>query len=89
MLAGVKPDGRCYVLCYRNGINPKTGKRRTEYYWRAGRIKVGDHLDQRELDALVRECRYRARKVEVSLRRAPYAPDADVELDHVAEWWAM
>ena len=89
MLAGVKPDGRCYVLCYRRGKNAKTGKPRREYYWRAGRIKVGDHIDQHELDALVRECRYRARKVEVELRRTPYAPDTDDELDHVAQWWVM
>jgi hypothetical protein len=89
MVAGVKPDGRCYALCYEKVINTKTGKPRRKYFWKPGRIKVGEHLDQRELDALVRECRYRARKVEVSLRRAPYAPDADVELDHVAEWWAM
>jgi hypothetical protein len=89
MVAGVKADGRCYALCYEKVINPKTGKPRRKYFWKPARLKVGVHLDQHELDALVRECRWRAKKVEVGLRRAPYAPDADVELDHVAEWWGM
>jgi hypothetical protein len=89
IVAGIDKDGMGYALCYRKNINTKTGKKKREYFWKSCQIKVGDHLEQPEFDALVKECRWKKKKVEIGLYNAPYEPGTDQELEQVATWWPL